>query len=60
MGNKQEELETCTCLHGCDITGITQKLWWGIRMEGCWLFMKDWLGDVSLEEYGEIVQEAKG
>lgn len=25
MGSKQEELETCTCLHGCDITGITQS-----------------------------------
>lgn len=65
MGNKQGELETCTCLLGCEITGITVggSCGWDIGMEGSWLFMEDRLGrqggGVSLEEYGEIVQEVR-
>lgn len=27
MGNKEELLETCTCLQGYDVIGITE-LWW--------------------------------
>lgn len=64
MGNKQGELETCTCLHGCDITGISDgSCGWSTGMKGSWLFMEDRLGrhggGLSLEEYGEIVQEVR-
>jgi len=46
MGNKQEEIKTCACLHGCDLIGITKTWWdgsydWSIGMEGCRLFRKD-------------------
>ena len=27
MGNKQEELEVCACLQGCDLIGI-MEMWW--------------------------------
>ena len=46
MGNKQEELETCTLLQGCDLIGITETWWdrsyvWSVGMEGYRLFRKD-------------------
>ncbi|GAB0203486.1 hypothetical protein GRJ2_002814200 [Grus japonensis] len=46
MGNKQEELETCVCLQGYDIIGITETWWdgsydWSVGMEGYRLFRKD-------------------
>ena len=46
MGNKQEELETCACLQGCDLIGITETWWggsedWSVGMEGYRLFSKD-------------------
>ncbi|GAB0208322.1 hypothetical protein GRJ2_003297900 [Grus japonensis] len=46
MGNKQEELETCTCLQGYDLIGITETWWhgsydWSVGMEGYRLFRKD-------------------
>ncbi|GAB0179529.1 hypothetical protein GRJ2_000418200 [Grus japonensis] len=46
MGNKQEELETCVCLQGCDLIGITETWWdssydWSVGMEGYRLFRKD-------------------
>ncbi|GAB0179465.1 hypothetical protein GRJ2_000411800 [Grus japonensis] len=46
MGNKQEELETCTCLQGYDLIGITETWWdgsyeWSVGMEGERLFRKD-------------------
>jgi len=39
MGNKQEELEICTCLQGYDLIGITEIWWdgsydWSAGMEG--------------------------
>ncbi|GAB0187691.1 hypothetical protein GRJ2_001234400 [Grus japonensis] len=45
-GNKQEELETCVCLQGCDLIGITETWWdssydWSVGMEGYRLFRKD-------------------
>ncbi|GAB0208248.1 hypothetical protein GRJ2_003290500 [Grus japonensis] len=46
MGNKQEELETCVCLQGYDLIGITET-WWdssydcSVGMEGYRLFRKD-------------------
>jgi len=44
--NKQEELEMCTHLRGCDIIGITETWWdssydWSIGMGGYRLFRKD-------------------
>ncbi|GAB0204485.1 hypothetical protein GRJ2_002914100 [Grus japonensis] len=44
--NKQEELETCTCLQGYDLIGITETWWdgsygWSVGMEGYRLFRKD-------------------
>jgi len=46
MGNKQEELEICTCLHCYDLTGITEMWWdgsydWSVGMERYGLFRKD-------------------
>ena len=46
MGNKQEELEMCTCLQGHDLIGITEMWWdgsydWNVGMEGYRLFRKD-------------------
>ncbi|GAB0193880.1 mitochondrial enolase superfamily member 1 [Grus japonensis] len=46
MGNKQEELETCVCLQGYDLIGITETWWdgsydWSVGMEGYRLFRKD-------------------
>ncbi|GAB0199663.1 hypothetical protein GRJ2_002431700 [Grus japonensis] len=46
MGNKQEELETCVCLQGYDIIGITETWWdsscdWSVGMEGYRFFRKD-------------------
>ena len=46
MGNKQEELETCACLQGCDLIGITEVWWdgfydWSVGMKGYRLFRKD-------------------
>ncbi|GAB0197130.1 hypothetical protein GRJ2_002178300 [Grus japonensis] len=46
MGNKQEELETCVCLQGYDLIGITEMWWdssydWSVGMEGYRLFRKD-------------------
>jgi len=46
IGNKQEELETCTCLQGYDLIGITETSWdgfcdWSVGMEGYRLFRKD-------------------
>ncbi|GAB0178597.1 hypothetical protein GRJ2_000325000 [Grus japonensis] len=46
MGNKQEELETCVCLQGYDLIGITETSWdssydWSVGMEGYRLFRKD-------------------
>ncbi|GAB0209472.1 hypothetical protein GRJ2_003414300 [Grus japonensis] len=46
MGNKQEELETCTHLQGYDLIGITETWWdgsydWSVGMEGYRLFRKD-------------------
>ncbi|GAB0180798.1 hypothetical protein GRJ2_000545100 [Grus japonensis] len=46
MGDKQEELETCVCLQGCDLIGITETWWdssydWSVGMEGYRLFRKD-------------------
>ncbi|GAB0182398.1 hypothetical protein GRJ2_000705100 [Grus japonensis] len=46
MGNEQEELETCVCLQGYDIIGITETWWdssydWSVGMEGYRLFRKD-------------------
>ncbi|GAB0185725.1 hypothetical protein GRJ2_001037800 [Grus japonensis] len=45
MGNKQEELETCACLQGYDLIGITEMWWdssydWSVGMEGYRLFRK--------------------
>ncbi|GAB0207912.1 hypothetical protein GRJ2_003256900 [Grus japonensis] len=45
-GNKQEELETCVCLQGYDLIGITEMWWdssydWSVGMEGYRLFRKD-------------------
>jgi len=45
MGNKQEELEMCACLQGCDLIGTTETWWddsydWSVGMEGCRLFRK--------------------
>ncbi|GAB0186348.1 mitochondrial enolase superfamily member 1 [Grus japonensis] len=46
MGNKQEDLETCVCLQGYDLIGITE-MWWdssydcSVGMEGYRLFRKD-------------------
>jgi len=48
MGKKQEELEVCTRLQGCDLFVIT-KTWWdcsydcsvGMALVGCRLFRKD-------------------
>ncbi|GAB0205345.1 hypothetical protein GRJ2_003000100 [Grus japonensis] len=57
MGNKQEELETCVCLQGYDLIGITETWWdsscdWSVGMEGYRLFRKDRQGrrggDVAL------------
>ncbi|GAB0208559.1 hypothetical protein GRJ2_003321600 [Grus japonensis] len=57
MGNKQEELETCVCLQGYDLIGITETWWdssydWSVGMEGYRLFRKDRQGrrggDVTL------------
>ena len=46
MGNKQEELEVCTCLQGYDLIGIMEMWWdgscdWSVGMEGYRLFRKD-------------------
>ncbi|GAB0191019.1 hypothetical protein GRJ2_001567200 [Grus japonensis] len=46
MRNKQEELETCACLQGYDLIGITEMWWdgsydWSLGMEGYRLFRKD-------------------
>ncbi|GAB0183945.1 mitochondrial enolase superfamily member 1 [Grus japonensis] len=46
MGNKQEKLETCVCLQGYDLIGITETWWdssydWSVGMEGYRLFRKD-------------------
>ncbi|GAB0179991.1 hypothetical protein GRJ2_000464400 [Grus japonensis] len=46
MGNKQGELETCVCLQGYDLIGITETWWdsscdWSVGMEGYRLFRKD-------------------
>jgi len=46
MGNKQEKLETCTCLQDYDLVGITEMCWDGsydksAEMEGYRLFRKD-------------------
>ncbi|GAB0208750.1 hypothetical protein GRJ2_003340700 [Grus japonensis] len=46
MGNKEEELETCVCLQGYDLIGITEMWWdssydWSVGMEGYRLFRKD-------------------
>ncbi|GAB0203506.1 interleukin-6 receptor subunit beta [Grus japonensis] len=46
MGNKQEALETCTCLQGYDLIGITETWWdgsydWSVGMEGYRVFRKD-------------------
>ncbi|GAB0182364.1 cAMP-dependent protein kinase inhibitor alpha [Grus japonensis] len=45
MGNKQEELETCARLQGCDLIGIMEMWWDGsydrtVGMEGYRLFRK--------------------
>ncbi|GAB0202872.1 hypothetical protein GRJ2_002752800 [Grus japonensis] len=57
MGNKQEELETCVCLEGYDLIGITETWWdssydWSVGMEGYRFFRKDRQGrqggDVTL------------
>ncbi|GAB0205228.1 hypothetical protein GRJ2_002988400 [Grus japonensis] len=46
MGNKQEELETCVCLQGYGLIGITGTWWdssydWSVGMEEYRLFRKD-------------------
>ncbi|GAB0205636.1 hypothetical protein GRJ2_003029200 [Grus japonensis] len=46
MGNKEEELETCVCLQGYDLIGITETWWdssydWSVGMEGYRLLRKD-------------------
>ena len=46
MGNKQDELETCACLQGYDLIGITETWWdgsydWSVGMERYRLFMKE-------------------
>ncbi|GAB0204560.1 hypothetical protein GRJ2_002921600 [Grus japonensis] len=46
MGNKQVEVETCTCLQGYDLIGITEMWWDGsydgnLGMQGHRLFRKD-------------------
>jgi len=44
--NKQEELETCACLQGYGLIGITETWWdgtydWRVDMEGYRLLRKD-------------------
>ncbi|GAB0204837.1 hypothetical protein GRJ2_002949300 [Grus japonensis] len=46
MDNKQEALEICTHLQGCNLIGITETRWdgsydWSVGMEGYRLFRKD-------------------
>ncbi|GAB0204868.1 mitochondrial enolase superfamily member 1 [Grus japonensis] len=46
MDNKQEALEICTYLQGCNLIGITETRWdgsydWSVGMEGYRLFRKD-------------------
>lgn len=43
---KKKKLETCTCLQGYHLTGITKTWWddcnnWSVGMEGYRLFRKD-------------------
>jgi len=38
MGNKQEQLEMCACLQGCDLVVITETWWegsydWSVGMQ---------------------------
>ena len=49
MGNKQEELQVCVCLQGCDVIGITEAWWddsydWNVGIDEYKLLRKDRLG----------------